>query len=721
MNAPRATSGRLAEALAWVLLAAALGLVAWALLATTFMIYDDEGYVLWSLKSVAEGAPLYTEVFSQYGPFPYVLHRLLGAAGYPFTSDAARAATLVCWLGAAALAGLTARRLSGPVAGLACAFCAFLALADMRNEPGHPGGLLALFAALAAWLGVRWIAGGRWTAFALVQPALGAAMLLSKINVGVFHVIATAGAWPFAAPQVLGPGLRRALLAAGAVAGAVVLMSGLLGERPVQVYCAIFCCAAVPLALLAPAPERREPPGRILGLALAGGGALAALVIGATLLGGTRAADLLHDGLLAPLRHPGVYHHFFKWHAAALPLALGSAALFAVHHFGPAAWRRPILIAGRLGAAAALLRGWSLAELAGMETMAFQYLPPLAWMLATPLDDQPAPIVRARWWLAWFACWHALQAYPVAGSQVGWGSFTLLPLAFIGWHDLVAGRPRARLALGAALVVLTVATFLPVARIARSSWESSEPLDLPGARQLRLDRVSASTWRTVAANVEANATTLFTYPGMLSFNRWTGVPPPTSANVTHWFSLLDETRQLAIRDRLEADPTAVVVVQRTHLHYLIERGLGPAGPLKDYLHTRYRPALRLDGFDVWVRPGQPFTPVGVARIVEPAGAARLVAFTTAAPAAVARLEFHPLAGPAAPVAAPLPWTPDWTAAAWTPRIARLTVPLGGDPLPELAAHTEVRLLDAAGRVLDRLRLDLSPLPAEAFTAAAPPR
>ena len=33
--------------------------------------YDDEGYVLIALKGVLEGEPLYTSVYSQYGPFFY--------------------------------------------------------------------------------------------------------------------------------------------------------------------------------------------------------------------------------------------------------------------------------------------------------------------------------------------------------------------------------------------------------------------------------------------------------------------------------------------------------------------------------------------------------------------------------------------------------------------------------------------------------------------------
>lgn len=51
-------------------LAAALGVAGYWLQFTTFMIYDDEGYVLLSLKHFTEHGGLYDRVYTQYGPFP---------------------------------------------------------------------------------------------------------------------------------------------------------------------------------------------------------------------------------------------------------------------------------------------------------------------------------------------------------------------------------------------------------------------------------------------------------------------------------------------------------------------------------------------------------------------------------------------------------------------------------------------------------------------------
>jgi len=53
---------------------------------STFMVYDDEGYVLFSLKTFAEGGGLYERVYSQYGPFFFLLNQGLHFAGLQFTN-----------------------------------------------------------------------------------------------------------------------------------------------------------------------------------------------------------------------------------------------------------------------------------------------------------------------------------------------------------------------------------------------------------------------------------------------------------------------------------------------------------------------------------------------------------------------------------------------------------------------------------------------------------
>ncbi|MFZ9682037.1 MAG: hypothetical protein ACO3DQ_02360, partial [Cephaloticoccus sp.] len=132
-----------------LLLLAALAAVGTWLLFTQYMVYDDEGYVLWSLQRYFAEGGLSTNVYSQYGPFLYVLydglHRLLGL---DFDNTTGRWLTLIYWLGTAALAGtFTWRQTRSAVTSVGATVLTFGVLLIMISEPIHPGGLLTFLAA----------------------------------------------------------------------------------------------------------------------------------------------------------------------------------------------------------------------------------------------------------------------------------------------------------------------------------------------------------------------------------------------------------------------------------------------------------------------------------------------------------------------------------------------------------------------------------------------
>ena len=83
---------------------------------SAFMFYDDEGYVLISLRNFAEHGHLYRDVFSQYGPFPYVFYYLLHLLGLPLTHMVGRTITLLAWSGAAVSCALLARTATRSIA-----------------------------------------------------------------------------------------------------------------------------------------------------------------------------------------------------------------------------------------------------------------------------------------------------------------------------------------------------------------------------------------------------------------------------------------------------------------------------------------------------------------------------------------------------------------------------------------------------------------------------
>ena len=95
---------------------------------STFMEYDDEGYVLLTLQTYLAGQPLYDKTYSQYGPAFYIVESgLRGLTGLPLTHDATRLKSLVLWLLRAGLsAGIVYRLTRSPwlsLVGFARRFC----------------------------------------------------------------------------------------------------------------------------------------------------------------------------------------------------------------------------------------------------------------------------------------------------------------------------------------------------------------------------------------------------------------------------------------------------------------------------------------------------------------------------------------------------------------------------------------------------------------------
>ena len=166
------------------------------LIATTFMPYDDEGYVLLSLANFSEHGGLYDQVFTQYGPFPFLYYDLLHwLSGWPIAHTLGRAVTLLHWVGSALGAGLIAWRLSGRywtawfTTGITFGY-----LWQMTSEPAHPGSLIALITAIGLAGAVEALLRQKPTLAMAVLGLTGAVLALTKINVGLLWC-ATAGAF----------------------------------------------------------------------------------------------------------------------------------------------------------------------------------------------------------------------------------------------------------------------------------------------------------------------------------------------------------------------------------------------------------------------------------------------------------------------------------------------------------------------------------------------
>ena len=645
-KSPRTGPAFLAIALAAAVFAAAAGLT----LFSAFMLYDDEGYVLFSLRNFVEHGRLYREVYSQYGPLPYVIYDALHALGMPLTHTAGRLLTLAEWTGCAMLAaGLVwraTRELAGP---LACLAATFVYLWVMVSEPNHPGGLIAFLTAVLATAGYARLRSGRSVQWAGLAGAGIAALALTKINIGIFVIVAAGSVWLLfhrsAAIRRRAPWVLAACLAVLPFG----LMKALIGTPWVDTFAILFAVAAV-LAVIAASRIPAAAPAADGEWDGFGGGELAAAAAGAAIVGivvcavvflkGSSPLDLVRGTILGPLQHPGHFSLVFHWNAMALPGAAFSCALLAATL---ALRRRPgggsvadtIVAGGRIAAAGALAAVLLTFPDSSPDHAIMSFAAPCLWLFLWPLSGDRKTVVVARAWVGFLFLGQWLHAYPVPGSQVAWGTFLAMPLASLGaWEaaawllaraqasaptavsSLRAGAVAARLA----LVGLAAVLGFRFAQVGDRFFDSRS-LDLPGAEALRLPDSSTALYRLLSLNAAAHADILFSLPGMFSFNLWTGIPAPTLANVTHWFSLLGATDQEAILRVLQAHPRSCVIVQTAHLDFLRRIGIVPSGALPDYIASAYVTAFAVDGFEFKVRRGRRILPLSTAELYWRKGAA----------------------------------------------------------------------------------------------------
>ncbi len=740
-------------------LAACLTVAGWLLMSANFMIHDDEGYVLIGLKNFSAHGRLYDEVFTQYGPAPFLYydgwHRLLD---WPVTNLFGRTLTLLHWVVAALAAGWIAWRLSQRYwTALFTLVTVFGYLWQMTWEPPHPGGLIALVTAVGLAGAVEALVRGRTAVATLVLGLAGAALILTKINVGLLWTC-SAGAFLLVGTM---PRRRGAWLAgAGLAALPFILMRPLLGESWVLNLAVVFALSGLAgCAFLAP----DTPPVLRFRDWLAGAGGfagLAALIVIAILARGTSLRGLLNGVLLDPLRHPVNFHFGFLWPPVAWFLLGAALVVAALWLWRPAG--RPRLadaVAGlrlvALGCFAWQADTWL--TINGVGHMISLVLP-LTPLFLLPLDEAPASDHRrlAAGLVALVGLGQVLHAYPVAGTQMAWGSFLLLPLFVSGLADAAAHaarrlqRPWPEFAVTAlALGTAGWQTNLLLQQ-GWQRWNTSEALGLPGAESLRPQENVRYALRILTANAQLHADLLYSRPGMFSFNLWSGVPTPTLRNATHWFWLLNPDEQQAIIARLQAEPRSVVISSRPLVDFLDQKiGLTITGPLNDFIRQHYRQLFSVSGYDFLVPRDSRAAPFFVAQNFDSAPSAagtepHLITVNIATRATVARIVLRDVRNPTMDLGS-------WSADNSRVTLGRINAlgqnagepqpapwPLQIDGLRQLrlyhslsvpSSRPEMQLvfLDAAGRPLVEACYDgpatgsAAPTPSRRQTGTAPPR
>ncbi|MFA5264581.1 MAG: hypothetical protein WC378_12235, partial [Opitutaceae bacterium] len=328
------------------------------MLNSTFMTYDDEGYVLFSLKNFSEHGGLYEKVFSQYGPFYFLLNHALHLCGLEFSNGTARFLNLIYWTGCAFFGAAAVWRLSRKnLAATVFTLCSTIFyLWPMISEPSHPGAFIAFTVAGLAWLGCRCQAHPAFLAAA--AGIAGAVLLLTKINVGIF-LLAGAGAWMVLHSDASRrwPLLRWSVMALF-LAIPWVLMRTLLHESWVLTFAWVVTMGGAGVFVACSVGGKAVCPPKALlwmGVSFAATASITLLLVH---LRHTSWSALLDGMILAPLQMPSLYTSPVKWRVGTSALAALSLILAVIAARSPSGSRAALVLPLRLLAACVFILCW---------------------------------------------------------------------------------------------------------------------------------------------------------------------------------------------------------------------------------------------------------------------------------------------------------------------------------------------------------------------------
>jgi hypothetical protein len=586
---------------------------------TGFADYDDEGYMLISLKSFLDHGWRY-DAFNGYGPFYYEFWGgIFSIFGIPVNHDGGRAVTMVVWVLSSLLIGLSTWRMTGSIVlGLATQLSVFGTLVSLVAEPMHPAGIIVvlLSAIMAFSCFVRDRAAPLWMA-----PLGGAvaALLLIKINVGTFALAAVVLVCVVSYPALARRHWLRPVAEVGFVALPLLVMSSKAGEAWARHYALHVSAAAlaVVIALRARFVGRRDSRE----LWWLGGGLL---VVGVTialaiLAAGTSPAGLIEGVIMRPLRVPGDFTKPLAlpgWTYVLDVLAL--AAALGYWHLARNRAAPPGPTWTSLVSALSIFIGlFTLFSAIGPITLyARMALVCFAWVALIQRPGKPDEGTQfARLLLPPLAVLQALHAFPVAGSQLFWATLPLIPVGAlciangVRWIDFSHSARRTSFAVGAiaaaaAIVVVGGIQLKQGLDQVRAVYNNSVSLGLPGAEDVRVSPEQAANYQAIVAAIDKNCESFVTLPRMNSFYLWTQRELPAGYPAASLTPALDDAhQQRMIASARSIDGLCLLENVPLARWWTAAGAVVPPGPMVRYLRHGFVPIAKFGDYQLLKRGG----------------------------------------------------------------------------------------------------------------------
>ncbi|HWN97144.1 MAG TPA: hypothetical protein VNT99_19090 [Methylomirabilota bacterium] len=509
------------------------------------MMSLDEGYLMITVQGFLEGHALYDSLFTQYGPFYYLYEWFMRAVlSVPLTHDATRWLCIFHWITASALFGMAGGRMTKSFAcGVFVFALSVVHLRELANEPGHPQELVMLLVAIGALAAMR--EGTKTGAWELLA-GIAAALTFTKINVGVFFGFAlllavrchASGRWTRVSNWVL---------LALCLGVPFALMRRHLAMDWCRNYALVAACALVAVFFVASSVSPRTEFAINRYFKMAAFFIIPSILFaGVAVLTGTSIRGLLEGLLVTPLKMS---------ETVLMPLPFPDIfafnAIVAVVVAWLVIWKRggPLVLILKLcyGLAGSFL-------LIGQYSAQLGALLPWVWLVLIP-TGQPETQTRtqsfARVFLCLAAACQALQAYPVAGTQIANATFLLVMTYALcltdglravrvseriktQFKELKPGTVQLSGLLGTVALLYIFANVWCQLPATRRLYASLAPLNLPGSQQVRVQPEAAALFQEMASYLETESDAFITYPCFNSFYFWTGQRPPTQLNGTGW-------------------------------------------------------------------------------------------------------------------------------------------------------------------------------------------
>jgi hypothetical protein len=556
--------------------------------------YDDEGTLISWIRDALSGQPLYDGVQAPYGPLYFAYEWLAHAPfGIPVSNDSVRFVTVFFWVTAVLLVFLLSYKMTGSaMVSLGASFLAFRELRFLANNPAHPQELCIV---LLVGLALTACFTGDRTRLILLMGVIAAAMTLTKINLGILAIAALGVAFVYSTKNTQLWTAARVLVTLVALIVPAGLMSGLYGQPWVLRFCALET-VSLAAALLVLSRFQSDVKLRIREFVAAALGFVASLMLISSfaLVRGSSLAAMIDCLILIPRKSFGpLFFIAAPISMLAIPWAIVCLLLAWV-----AATRRlnaDIIGLLKLGLAAIVVFCCVTHHYAWL----MSFTPCLLWLIATPTDGAIANSAGgfARAVLLLVTVFQLLYAFPVAGTQVWFTEICTISVAAVCLADALrymkvrlphALIPPRRQMFSVAVSALMVSIYCFTAWRAMRLYDSRSPLNLPGATRIHLNFETTRALREIVRLVRVDfCSTLITWPGMLSFNIWTGVHSPSALGGGRWVTLSDAAQESVARQLSNDLHTCVIIDTDINDLWAADAG-GFSRPMARFIRDNFR-------------------------------------------------------------------------------------------------------------------------------------